>query len=442
MSLNLVHSIYLEPYTYMDKGMVVNWLRAEETDALYWRKEGDTTWQSIPSTKTDFAGNADGAFDEPEKIHRVVLDNLEGGTGYEFYFEDDVRGVQKFKTLPTNPQKKLTIVSAADMQYMRDNYNDPVTRALNEKMMDMFPDLILLNGDYVNCEGELYVDEETIVGPGTTKGPRPADSPNAWKYFLSYLTEDFITPDGYRIPALWQVGNHEVTPHHAGSNFTYPATFMLLLFWHWTNNDGERSNITYKYVTAGNYLCIISLDSQHMTDLALQTTWLNQIKDKVSKRYKYVLAQWHRSHYPVLFGFNESGYQEMRRDWMPLMQDMNVRFITTGHDHVWFKSKPIFVDTSNGDGVADEGNPKSIICVGNGGWSSNFRLNASNTTQFYVDEFYGTGQGTEKIHNFWWFQLNRDGIVAGSKNEFGTPITSNTLRKLNSGVSDNVVYTL
>ena len=390
---------YLELWYEMHKGMIVHWHRAETSDTVYYRVEGDTSWITQSSVTKSYPHRS-------ETIHYVILNDLNQDTIYEFRFEGEgVEDIRRFRVLPVLKSRDLVYCVLSDHQDPLDVEHPQYLSILTE-ICNKNPDFVIFNGDFVNCEGEISSANSL-----------------SWSHIITTWSDHLITDtEGLLIPMLATVGNHEVTPdtRWAGSQ-VYPPEYMRLFFYTGWDTDHPQGNDGYGYLTAGDYLLIILTDTNHGHEIDTQTTWLENLYSELGNKYKYVVPLEHVIPYPPHRSFTGmwGEIQAIRRQWHPIFKDFGARFITCGHDHVWSLSVRINMDESNIDGYEDNSAYRSIIYCGSGPVHPNRNRSFENSSSWYMES------GTS-ITNFWHFEVKNHEIIANGLDYQGNLLATAT----------------
>lgn len=260
--------------------MYLKWGFTTSTPAtLNYRKAGAATWQTLSSP--------DGV-DHELKLYGLALD---GAYEYSVAYGATQTPNKTFTTCPS-PGMPLDIVVLGDSR-------DGGTRA--KTIMDLVkaeaPDLILETGD--------------IASNGA---------------FDEYLTQFIAIASDVvdTIPFMASPGNHDwlSTPvSNYGRIFAVPR-------------DADEAWRSYYYFTCGN-VRFLSLDSSVLGSLAQLDFATNQLAAaSADPSVEHVIVYFHHSPYsPGSHGDNTS----VQNKWVPLFElaDSKVRFVFTGHDHIY-----------------------------------------------------------------------------------------------------------
>ena len=423
-----------EPYD-ATTAMVINWHRLpggqpERDNRLRYRRVHSerSDWLHIQGESFEF-------WHRPERVHRAILTKLQPNSLYEFQVREGGQ-VFRFRTMPAClEERSVSIVMTGDHQ--QPSWSG-TTHHLARLTALMKPDMFVVKGDYVNCEGRVTVENaerwarylDTLYGI--------ADG-----YFLYDAEIDGQRFENLIIPHVGILGNHETGDQHhirwpscvntGSSSPGYPqftaANWMELLFHFPYRSEGfysefrpDHPNINPERVQEGfghggfgklsfsNYLLLIGLDNSqnwegapdrrlrdwqgnlitekwpwfetHHSDVR-QDLWLQDLLEPedglaAGERYQYILPFWHRG----LFGCSRLQMSLKNRRlmeyWLPILYRNGVRMFGEAHDHQYVRTVPMTITNTQPEGTYVEKvryEPRS--------WS----LSPDLSTE-YLDEFF------------------------------------------------------
>ena len=225
-------------------------------------------------------------------IHEVELTGLKPGLTYYFicggnggYSEE-----RCFQTIPVN-FSHLRFAVGGDC---RGNWSqrDIMFRAMSE----FNPDFILLVGDFV------------------TSG----NNQTQWDSFFESLHENLVGSNGFTIPIIPCLGNHEENATNYYGQFALPGNEQ------WYSLD------------IGETVHIVVLNSE-ANPSEEQLQWLeNDLK--THENYTWKFAMFHR---PPFSSSKHGCWTEGRQYWCPLFDKYHVDIVFSGHDHNYERTKPI-----------------------------------------------------------------------------------------------------
>ncbi len=366
------------------------------------------TWQSDPSTsmtitwRTDARGEghtlryAESALALPQDwrtaeattftfeetsawLHTASLQDLKPGRNYYVIIDHPTHpDMFYFTTMPDeNNRRELVFLAGGDSRSRRE-----VRREMNELAIRLDPDFVIFDGDFINN----------------------ALNEQQWDDWFDDWHEQMRTPAGRRIPIIPAIGNHEVEGSYLQPREMAP--FYLNRF-----VTPEPRN--YYVLKPGPDLMLITLDTDHLTEVTEQTRWLEQtLEDNSNARWKMV--QWHVAAWPSVRDFDGSIPSKIRNHWIPVIEKHGVDIVIEAHDHAYKKTVPI----RNGQ----QDNENGILYLGDGGWGAPIRETKNPEDYWWLDE-------AMTIDHFWKFTLSRDGRNLEVEPVFRPPGKSFTLEK-------------
>ena len=232
-------------------------------------------------------------------VHRFSLRGLKPASPYYFILNDGKNNLteeKKFRTLGKNPNL-ITMVSGGDLSVTRE------TKILLTKSAGFSPDLAVLGGDLAYDDGELR-----NIG--------------LWDLWLNLWEEAMVTPDGFIIPMILAIGNHEVKGGWKAKNSD--ATLFLKFF----QQDEKK---TYFSRELGKLAVLMILDSGHIASVEEQVPWILKNLTKY-KDVPYRFAAYHVPLYPSNRHFENEQSSLLRKFWGPVF-DRGLTFALEHHDH-------------------------------------------------------------------------------------------------------------
>jgi len=318
-------SWHLDPST----TMTVSWIEHASSDAddqkslnLYWREIGAKKSQPAKVETRPFA-------DTNNIIRSTVLKGLKPGTSYEFKLPKEYADLSgKFRTAPADSSKSIRFVTGGDMFHTREFLD-----AMNERAGAEDPLFALLGGDLAYAN---------------------AKAASKWYDWIDSWNEKAVTPDGFMVPMIVAIGNHEtITPGAWTPPNVQPphsAKFFYSLF---LTPEKYKSNYTVDF---GNYMSVVILDSNHSQTIVSQTDWLaKQLEERKDRPASFVC--YHRPTYGTGAKRNELG---IRTEWVPLFEKFGVDAVFENDHHVYKRTLPLL----KGDVVKEGG----VIYLGDGSW--------------------------------------------------------------------------
>jgi len=226
-------------------------------------------------------------------IHVVVLEGLEPDTTYYFICGGE-GGWSEERAFRTAPIVRTHVRFAAGGDSRTDHEaRDVVSRAMRE----FSPEFVLFNGDMV-ADGR---------------------EPGLWDNFYAHMDEHWIGADGFTIPIVPALGNHERNATGYYERLSLPGNER------WYSLDW------------GPDVHLIVLDSEEdVNGLRAQTAWLEEdLEAHASYPWKFVV--FHRN----VFTNTHEAWLPAFNLWVPLFDRYGVDIVFNGHSHNYMRSRPV-----------------------------------------------------------------------------------------------------
>jgi acid phosphatase type 7 len=264
---------------------------------------------------------------ENREIHWVELKPLKPGEAYYFVAGDAAGGFspeRKFRTIPAG-REPIRFVTGGDMG--TDAYFLPLLRqaALQQPLFGV------VGGDIAYENGELR------------NWPR-------WDAWLDGWQNEMVTPDGFTIPMVLGIGNHEVKGGLSIIGGKAP---------HYFGYFAQEPNTSYFSRTFGKNVAIYCLDSGHMAPHGgEQSAWLDEtLTAHAAIPFKF--AVYHVPFYPSHREYNGVLSIAGRSYWLPLFDKHRLTAGFENHDHT-FKRTPLMKQ--------NRPDPSGTLYLGDGCW--------------------------------------------------------------------------
>ena len=366
--LLLVTSLWSKPehiiFTYMgdpSTTLTVNWQYIEPSSMIVSSGEkasvlfdtvsrgGDVDSYTYSAKANNF--QIDGLSDR--LILRAQLTGLKPATAYYIVVGDEERGFSKemkVRTIQVD-DSPLRFVTGGDMGTSED------TRILLRNSATFDPDFAVIGGDIAYANGDLL-------------------SVNKWDTWLTYYTEEMVSSDGFSIPLVMAIGNHEVDG--AYNKTAADAPFFFGFF----GQDPAKSYFARRF---GRDLLLLVLDSGHVATHQSQADWINATLTEHSS-VTYRSAVYHVPLYPSHRDFMGYYSDQGREYWAPVFDDHKLTVAFENHDHTFKRSYLLH----NGQ-ISENG--MGTLYLGDGCWGRDAR------TIDFVERSYLAKTGS--IQHFW-----------------------------------------
>ncbi len=336
--------------------MVIDWhiLPDETTDSLlYYRKDTDTKWLRTVATKLEFPFS-------DRSIYRKEITGLSPDTRYAFKVGSFDR-IYYFETMPSNIDKKPLMFAVGGDTYDRGHEARQIwMERMNKIVMQYKPKFIFWGGDLAYADGK-------------------PDQVWRWYGWFDAIKKTLIDDEGNVIPIIATIGNHESNKSIGSVDKKYwnkdstrialaPFFYQLLAF------PGQPG---YRVLDFGDYLSILSLDSDHSNPIiGEQTRWLKKTLRKRKNR-PHVFPAYHVPAYPSVKPFDQKISVNVRENWTPLFDKFHVPMAFEFHDHV-YKRTPLIKN--------NKVDPYGTMYIGDGGWGTQLKAPKSADTLWYIDK--------------------------------------------------------
>lgn len=307
--------------------MTIQWISSaqdKQSVVNYRRLEAGNEWIKITGETFAFPHAAQ------YMIHRVELKNLQPNTEYAFTvlpYKEEYR----FLTAPSKIDKELRFVVGGDM------YHDAISYLVKtcQKAAQISPLFALLGGDIAYAVKSRSFGFQQI---------------DRWIDWIKVWHAQMITPQGYLIPVVSAIGNHDLnggydqTPAQAA---VFSALFPI---------PGKR---VYDVLDFDSYLSIFILDSGHANPIeGQQTHWLRSAlaeRQEVLHRF----AVYHVPAYPSVRNLDNKQSVAIRNNWVPLFEQGGIQVSFEHHDHAYKRTHPLLKGRIH---------PEGVVYLGDGGW--------------------------------------------------------------------------
>ncbi len=319
------------------RSMVIDWHthHTQTTPNIEYRRRNQGEWTAVSKQSLRFPHS-------DHWVHRVRLQGLRPATIYEFRWGAG-SAVYHFQTMPEQADgEPVRVVFGGDTMHRRSMMD-----AMNRVAAATNPDFIVWGGDFAYADG------------------RP-DRAHFWVDWFSSIKETLITPDRRVIPIVLTIGNHEIQKGRDAGSVNYEATdayraevapyfFGLFAF------PGQPG---YGALEFGDYLTLLLLDSAHANPVdGAQTQWLRERLSTASGT-RHVIPVYHVSAYPSFYSYSGRIATAIRRHWVPLFEQHEVRLVFEHDDHTYKRTFPVRRGIVDFDG---------IVYMGGGAWGVDTR---------------------------------------------------------------------
>jgi len=333
--------------------------------------------------------------EEPRFVHSASLAGLVPNSTYYFVTCVETKsGVitseeRKFKTFHTGSDS-IRFVNGGDWQQNEEgNQLAALAREQN-------PDFISIGGDVAYADGQ------------NTCWKR-------WDQRLGAITTMTQLPNGYTVPLLLAIGNHE------GGGFETPiamAAFYLRYFSFIVNDTAVEptKRATYHMHKLGNHTALGVLDSDVIArwDTAQASWFEQQLTSDSYANMTHRIAIYHCPLYPGVSSYTDSIPTNGRKYILPLFDKYHVDIGFEQHDHAYKRSKVLY----NNEVV--ETAAEGTVYLGDGSWG--IVGSTPKELAWYLERQSATS-------HVWVVDVNSTTIIAYAMNSKGEAFDTYTINK-------------
>ncbi len=330
----IVYSYFLDDPT---SSIHISWISATEDTELYLRRRGSSQWNSRPVTRRSVIPGSDYI------IFEVHLTRLRQDTAYDFIIGQSTE-VKRFRTLPERLTRPVNFVNGGDLYG-----NSAMMTATTKAAASANPYFVVVGGDWAYADGD------------PTKISR-------WFRLFEIWQEHMITNEGFMVPFVPVIGNHEVVGYY------YQTADKAPLYFTFFDKPEQRAYFT---LDIGNYLSFILLDSNHTNRVeGAQAQWL---EEQLASRQDipHVFPVYHVPAWPSFRPLESYHSTRVRTEWVPLFERYGITLAFENHDHTFKRTKPIRNNEVNEDGV---------IYIGDGSWGVGTRRADDAHNRWYIEK--------------------------------------------------------
>lgn len=290
--------------------MTVQWLakKGEETHTLFYKEEGEMTWKISLAEQITLSSGL------PYVLNRVEIFQLQPGESYLFKPGGWDTKTRKFRTLSSDPGEKLRFVVGGDM------YHDELSYLIktHQTAAKQDPHFAVAGGD-IAYSATKHVDNG-----------KPRDE--RWISFLKAWSDEMVTPDGFSIPVIAAIGNHDVNGRYGQLP---KQAWLFYTFFPFPDEKG------YRAFDIGSHVSLFILDSGHTNRVyGKQSRWLEQALISRTK-VPHTFAAYHVPAYPSVRKYTGPISVQERHYWVPLFEKYGLAAAFEHHDHAYKRTHPI-----------------------------------------------------------------------------------------------------
>ena len=306
--------------------MTIQWISLNEQleNRVYYHRIGEKEWHEVNGHATRFPQSLN------YLIHQVELLSLEPNSEYIFKLYGSPKEY-KFRTMPVNLNTPIKFIVGGDM------YHDEVEFlcATNKQAARFDPLFAIVGGD---------------IAYASRSNPFQGQKIDRWIEWVRCWHQDMITSQGYLIPVIAAVGNHDVSGNY--NQTPAQARIFSELF-------PMPGNQIYNVLDFSYYLSILLMDSGHANPVdGKQVDWLKKTLAE-RKNISHLFAVYHVPAYSSVRPFNNELSQKLRKFWIPHFEAGGIQTAFEHHDHAYKRTYPL---------LNNQIDPSGIVYLGDGSW--------------------------------------------------------------------------
>jgi hypothetical protein len=265
-----------------------------------------------------------------------------------------------FRTPPESLEVPIRFVAGGDMR------PTPTTVLMNRQAARLSPHFALIGGDIAYANG---IDNA------------------AWYRWIDAWTENTVSPEGWLLPIVAALGNHEMgsrlTPEFARELGVHPNSKFFFSLFPPPNGKGHYC------LDFGDYLSLVLLDSGYTVPIPDQGPWLEETL-AARKDGRYVFACYHAPCY----GTAKPPNLIQRKHWVPLFEKHQVTAVFENDHHTFKRTHPLRKNKVDHE--------RGILYLGDGNWGVPTRL-VTNEERWHLAK-------AEPINHIWVVDLSVDQV--------------------------------
>lgn len=312
--------------------------------SVRFRQEGNSHWQQVEGVRIDWPSIPG------RDLYRTELTQLQPDTRYEFRVAGHDRTF-RFHTMRAQLDAPIRFAVGGDVRQGPQEWMEEMNRVV----MGYDLDFIVWGGDVVNDNGEIA---------------------NRWVRWSEAVLNTIVKDDGYVVPIVIGIGNHEVQGNgmHAHDGYEETDEWREKIAPYFINFLAFPGQPGYGVLDFGDYLSIVLPDTNHLNSVSgVQLEWLQKVLAE-REHMRHIIPVYHQPAYPSTRQIGETALQ-IQKHWSPLFEQAGVGVAFEHHDHAFKRSVPILAGQPDRDG---------IVYHGDGGWGATTRDTHSPDDTWYL----------------------------------------------------------
>ena len=277
------------------------------------------------------------------QVCQVQLTGLNPDTGYRVFLGDKEF---RARTLSIKRPERISFVTGGDMMHSPDWHKDGI-----KAMASRSPSFALLGGDLAYANGKSW---------------------ERWLDWIEEYADHALREDGYSIPFVVAIGNHEVNGGYGKTPKEAPMFYNLFPL--------PQKLKSFYTIDIYEDLSVVVLDSSHTYSIESQVEFLESSLSSRKDR-THLFALYHFPAYGIMKGGLSSPISKsMRKYWVPLFDQYGLDAAFENDHHVYKRSKLLKGDKIHQDGT---------LYIGDGAWGVGTRKPGAKE-YWYVEKFEPT----------------------------------------------------
>ncbi len=388
---------------------------------LYFRKRNsDDEW-----TLAEGHSHDPPATNQNRLIHFCKITGLNANTGYEFYIDVDAnKTLRYFRTMPNSLiERNIKIAFTSDSH----GFQNGLGKTIQEGHYWWFEELT----ENIGAKG---FDADILVGVGDytyDEGRGRQFDTDIWVLLLKELEKYLVNTEGYMIPFLPAVGNHDVydLEEYSANRIPEDMKHYASLFAFPTKDNPPFQKLCLGNLVFGDYFNLIILDTGTNQYGTGDTDQLEFLDTALESPATWVIPVYHRPMYSIRNG-EPWVFITVKDMFQERFQNAGVKVEMHGHSHNYSRSELI-----EDHEVVEVG---GILYCGAGNWCQQRQAGEEGMTEQQIEqhiedmEYIASGKGSdykaEDGKHFWGVILSETEMTLQSINYKGVVFYEKTMQ--------------
>jgi hypothetical protein len=291
-------------------------------------------------------------------VHSTHLGNLDPEQTYYFVVGDEVAGYSSERMFRTVPEKgDIRFVSGGDAS-VSDTFEEVCEIAAESN-----PHFAIIGGDFAYANGDI-------------------NSQHLWLDLLDIWQDTMKTPEGYTIPVIAAIGNHEVATSNQPPK--KPPTQLLsdnAPFYYIIFHPADDKTFFKRKIGKDTILFVLDTDHIYPSD-GEQLEWMNKsFAEHSNDRFRF--TSYHVPLYPSFRDPESTKNALLRKNWLHVFDQHQLDVAFENHEHTLKKSKIL-----RNNKISDS---QGTIYIGDGSWG---KVSRQPVDRWYIES-------TRPVNHVW-----------------------------------------